>query len=76
MPTSSTLDTTRARSQRLRIAFEAKFEREVDPEGVLPPDERRRRAEMARKAYFTCLALKSAQARRKKALRRLDQAPK
>ena len=38
----------------------------VDPEGVLPEAERIRRAEHARKAYFTRLALKSAQARRRK----------
>jgi hypothetical protein len=34
-----------------RVAFESKFEREVDPDGVLPLSERLRRAEMARKAY-------------------------
>jgi hypothetical protein len=50
-----------------REAFWAKFEREVDPEGLLDPAERARRAQMARKAYFTRLALKSAQARAKKA---------
>ena len=48
-----------------RKAFLDRFEREVDPEGVLPAVERARRAEHARKAYFTRLALKSAQARRK-----------
>lgn len=42
----------------------AKFEREVDPDGTLPPDERARRAEHKRKAYFGRLALKSAKARR------------
>jgi hypothetical protein len=42
----------------------AKFEREVDPDGVLPPDERARRAEHKRRAYFQRLALKSAKARR------------
>lgn len=47
-----------------REAFLARFEREVDPEGTLPTDERIRRAAHARKAYFTRLALKSAQARR------------
>ena len=40
-----------------------RFEREVDPEGVLPPDERARRAEFARKRYFTELAFKSSKAR-------------
>ncbi len=50
-----------------RAAFLAGFEREVDPEGALPPAERTRRAGAARKAYFAKLALKSAQARRRKA---------
>jgi hypothetical protein len=39
------------------------FEREVDPDGVLDPRERARRAEHARKAYFLRLALSSAHAR-------------
>lgn len=52
-----------------REAFWSKFEREVDPDGVLDPTERARRAEMARKAYFTRLALLSAQARAKRARR-------
>lgn len=47
-----------------RAAFFARFEREVDPENVLPEAERRRRAEHARKAYYAGLALKSAAARR------------
>ena len=41
-------------------------EHDVDPDGVLPVEERLRRAEMARKAYFTRLALKSAQVRRQR----------
>ncbi len=48
-----------------RAAFLARFEREVDPDGVLPEPERLRRAEHARKAHFLGLALKSARARRK-----------
>lgn len=48
-----------------RKAFLERFEREVDPEGKLDPDERARRAEHAKKAYFTRLALKAAKARRK-----------
>jgi hypothetical protein len=47
-----------------RAAFLAKFEREADPDGTLPEEERRRRAEHARKAYFARLALASARARR------------
>ncbi len=50
-----------------RQAFLGRFEREVDPEGVLPPAERARRAEHARRAYFTKLALQSSKARAAKA---------
>lgn len=52
-----------ARTAPGRAAFNARFEKEVDPDGILPPKERARRAEHARKAYFARLALKSAQAR-------------
>lgn len=54
-----------ARTAAARKAQLDRFEREVDPDGTLPPAERARRAEARRKAYFTRLALKSAQARRK-----------
>lgn len=47
-----------------RAAFLAKFEQEADPDGILPPEERRRRAEHLRSAYFARLALASAKARR------------
>lgn len=50
-----------------RQAFLNRFEREVDPDSTLSPAERRRRAEHAKKAYFTRLALRSAQARRQRA---------
>ena len=50
-----------------RRAFLARFEREVDPEGVLLPRERARRSEHARKAYFAKLAYLSAKARRRRA---------
>jgi len=49
-----------------RAAFLARFEAEVDPEGTLPSEERCRRAEHARSAYFTRLALAAAKARRQK----------
>jgi hypothetical protein len=49
-----------------RRAFNDRFEKEVDPDGTLPPDERQRRAAAAKKAYFARLALRSAQARRRK----------
>lgn len=54
-----------ARTANARKAALDRFEREVDPDGVLDPVERARRAEHARKAYFTRLALKSAKARRR-----------
>lgn len=49
-----------------RQAFRDSFERKVDPEGVLDPQERRRRADHARKAHYTAMALKSAQVRRQR----------
>jgi hypothetical protein len=49
-----------------RAAFLARFEREVDPDGTLDPAECRRRAEQARRAYFTRLSLAAIQAKRAK----------
>lgn len=48
-----------------RAAFMSKFEDQVDPDRVLSGPERLRRAEHARKAYFTGLALKSVRSRRR-----------
>jgi hypothetical protein len=59
-------DDRAARTRRGREAFEARFERQVDPDVTLDPAARRRRADHARKAYFLRLSLKSAQARRKR----------
>lgn len=56
-----------ARTANARKAMLDKFEQQVDPEGQLSPSERTKRAENARKAYFARLALKSAQARRRRA---------
>ena len=56
-----------ARTAPARKAALDRFENEVDPEGALLPEERARRAEHARKAYFLRLALKSAQARKRRA---------
>ena len=55
----------RETTAKARSTFLARFEREVDPDGILPEAERLRRAEAARKAHLARLALKSAQARRK-----------
>lgn len=59
-------DTTAA----ARRAFLDRFEREVDPDRVLSPGERARRARHLRSAYFTRLALRSAKVRRQRAQRR------
>lgn len=56
-----------------RRAFLNRFEKEADPEGVLPFEERARRARHLRAAYFTRLALRSAQVRRQRARRRRAQ---
>lgn len=53
---------SRELTRAARTDFESKFERDVDPEGILPIEEHLRRVETARKAHFTRLALKSAQA--------------
>lgn len=55
-----------ARTAKARKAMLDRFERQVDPNSELSPDERARRAEHARKAYFARLAFKSAQARRRR----------
>ena len=55
-----------ARTANARKAMLDKFERQVDPEGKLSPAERAVRAAHARKAHFKRLALKSAQARRRR----------
>jgi hypothetical protein len=52
-------------TRKAREVFLSRFEREVDPDGVLTPGERARRAEAARRAYFTRLAFQSSRARRR-----------
>lgn len=46
-----------------RAKFLGRFVDEVDPQRMLPEGERLRRAEHAKKSYFTALARKSANAR-------------
>lgn len=53
------------RTAAARTAAADRFAREVDPDGVLPPEERARRAESARKAHFCRMAKASAAARRR-----------
>jgi hypothetical protein len=62
----SRTDNRPARTAAARKAFNDQFEKQVDPEGTLPPTERAKRAEHARKAFYLRLAFKSAQARRRR----------
>lgn len=49
-----------------RKGLDAKWAREVDPDGLLPPDELARRVDSLRRAHMTRMALASARARRAK----------
>lgn len=55
-----------ARTSAARRAFQDKFEKQVDPDGVLHPAERAKRARNAKSAYYKGLALKSAVVRRRR----------
>ena len=54
----------RATTAKARAAFLARFEQQADPDRLLTPAERERRAQQLRSAYFAQLALASAKARR------------
>lgn len=62
-----TVDRSRATASA-RSAWEARFEREADPDGVLTPEERAKRVKSLKSAYYTRLALRSARARRSRSL--------
>lgn len=64
------VDDPSAHTALARSAFLDRFEREVDPERTLTPEERAHRAEHARRAYFKRLALASSRARSAKAAAR------
>ena len=57
-------------TQAARIAFLDRFLREADPDGILCPEERERRAGHLRRAYFLKLAYLSVKARQERAQRR------
>ena len=57
-----------------RAAFLDRFEREVDPERALAPEERQKRARSAKSAYFSRLSLKALRARRVEQLTTIGQA--
>jgi uncharacterized membrane protein YccC len=60
---------SRETTKAARQAFWSSFEREVDPDGLLEPEERARRASHARAAHFARLAYLSARARAARARR-------
>jgi hypothetical protein len=53
-----------ARTKPARDALMRKFEAEVDPDGVMTPEQRAQAAESARQAHYRRLALRSAEARK------------
>lgn len=55
-----------ARTAPAREAFLARFEKQVDPDGVLDPAERAQRAEHARRAHFLDMSLRAAKVRRER----------
>jgi hypothetical protein len=59
-----------ARTAKARRAFLAKLEAQVDPQGVLPPEERARRAEHLRQAHMKRMALAASRARTARARRK------
>lgn len=53
-----------ARTQPARQALQAKFEAEVDPDGLMDPTTKAKAVESARRAYYQRLALRSHESRR------------
>ena len=56
-----------ARTAPARTASDARFEAEVDPEGVMTPEARRLAADAARRAHYLDMARRSVDVRRRKA---------
>jgi hypothetical protein len=54
------------RTRPARETFLKRFEKEVDPDGTLPPEERQQCAEHAKRAYMLQLAKRSADVRKGK----------
>lgn len=59
-----------ARTNAARKAANDRFEKMVDPEGVLPPHVRKQLAASERSAHFSKMALRSAESRRAKGSKR------
>jgi hypothetical protein len=62
---AKTVDRTKRTAAGRQAALD-RFQRQVDPEGVLSPEEREKRAEAARKAHFARMADRSVKARQAK----------
>ena len=62
--TQHSLYDVRETTAAARAAMAKKFEDQVDPDRILPEDERERRVTAAKRAYFIGLGQKSAQSRR------------
>jgi hypothetical protein len=62
----SRTDDRAARTKPARDRFLARFEQQVDPDNKLEPEERRRRAEHAKRAHMLSLAKRSASSRKPK----------
>lgn len=54
-----------ARTAKAREAADARFERQADPDNVLPIKERKKRAKALRAAFYADIQLRSAQSRRR-----------
>jgi hypothetical protein len=63
---ANTIDRSERTAAARRAATDC-FEREVDPDGTLPPEVRATMAENARKAHYERMAMKSAQVRKARA---------
>jgi hypothetical protein len=57
------------------LAQLARYSKQVDPDGILEPAERARRAEYALKSHMTFLALAASRARRKKTTLSVSETP-
>lgn len=62
---ATTVDRTAATAKARQAAMD-RFDKMVDPDGVLTPEERAKRAASARKAHMQKMALASAKARKGK----------
>lgn len=64
-----------ARTAKAREAWHARFETQVDPDGVLTAEERAKRADFAYRAFMSEMSSKAAAARRAKSAGATQPAP-